>query len=94
MLENQQLIHLTNNFHLFIQALLKYISQVHQGVQGVIRDNNTHQPIRTSGLKIEGRDSYFRTSSRGEFWRILLPGTYQLQVSSIYTLLQDCTLVG
>ncbi|XP_021916011.1 carboxypeptidase D-like isoform X3 [Zootermopsis nevadensis] len=63
-------------------ALLKYISQAHQGVRGVIRDNNTHQPVLTSGLKIEGRDSYFRTSSRGEFWRILLPGTYQLQVQA------------
>lgn len=62
------------------EALLKYISQVHQGVRGVIRDNNTHQPIRTAGLKIDGRDSYFQTTSRGEFWRILLPGTYQLQV--------------
>ena len=70
------------NSKLFVQALLKYISQVHQGVRGVIRDMSTHQPIRTTGLKIEGRDSYFRTTSRGEFWRILLPGTYKLQVRS------------
>jgi hypothetical protein len=62
------------------EALLKYISQVHQGVRGVIRDMRTHQPIHTKGLKIEGRESYFRTTSRGEFWRILLPGTYKLLV--------------
>jgi len=70
------------------EALLKYISQVHQGVRGVIRDMSTHQPIRTTGLKIEGRDSYFRTTSRGEFWRIVLPGTYKLQVRSISALAQ------
>lgn len=74
--------------NLFVQALLKYISQVHQGVRGVIRDMSTHQPIHTTGLKIEGRDSYFRTTSRGEFWRILLPGTYELQVRSISALAQ------
>ena len=77
-----------DNSNLFVQALLKYISQVHQGVRGVIRDMSTHQPIRTTGLKIEGRDSYFRTTSRGEFWRILLPGTYKLQVRSISALAQ------
>lgn len=77
-----------DNSNLFVQALLKYISHVHQGVRGIIRDKSTHQPIRTTGLKIEGRDSYFRTSSRGEFWRILLPGTYKLLVRSISALIQ------
>lgn len=76
------------NSNFCVQALLKYISQVHQGVRGVIRDMSTHQPIQTTGLKIGGRDSYFRTTSRGEFWRVLLPGTYQLQVRSILALTQ------
>ena len=82
------MINKCGNYNWFVQALLKYISQVHQGVQGVIRDTSTHQPIHTTGLKIEGRDSYFRTTSRGEFWRILLPGTYTLQVRSILALAQ------
>jgi hypothetical protein len=86
-LQNKK-INKCGNSNLFVQALLKYISQVHQGVRGVIRDMSTHQPIQTTGLKIEGRDSYFRTTSRGEFWRILLPGTYHLQVRSILALAQ------
>lgn len=87
LLQNKK-INKCGNFNLFAQALLKYISQVHQGVRGVIRDMSTHQSIRTTGLKIEGRDSYFRTTSRGEFWRILLPGTYKLQVRSNLALAQ------
>lgn len=86
MLENQHIITSNRQFSFLYKALLKYVSQVHQGVRGVVKDSRTHQPIRTSGLKIVGRDSYFRTTPRGEFWRILLPGTYQLQASNVYTL--------
>ncbi|XP_069669160.1 carboxypeptidase D-like isoform X2 [Periplaneta americana] len=64
------------------EALLNYISQVHQGVRGYVFDNSTQKPIPGASLKIEGRDSFFRTTPRGEFWRILLPGSYQLQVNA------------
>lgn len=38
--------------------------------------------ITNGKLKIKGRDFSFRLSKRGEFWRILLPGKYVLQVTA------------
>ncbi|PSN35311.1 hypothetical protein C0J52_18506 [Blattella germanica] len=54
--------------------------EVHQGVKGVVVDDKTGEPLSNVRLNVVGRDMAFRTSPRGEFWRILLPGTYELQV--------------
>lgn len=59
------------------KALLVYIAQVHRGVRGLIMDMNGNLVPRAS-LKIKGRDVAFRSSKRGEYWRLLLPGTYTL----------------
>lgn len=59
------------------KSLLVYIAQVHRGVRGLIMDMNGNLVPRAS-LKIKGRDVTFRSSKRGEYWRLLLPGTYTL----------------
>jgi len=62
-------------------ALLKYMGQAHRGVKGVVRDG-AGNPVAGVKVNIAGRDFGTKTSPRGEFWRILLPGTYQLSVES------------
>ena len=32
-------------------------------------------------MEVMGRDKEMRTSRRGEFWRLLLPGTYTMRAS-------------
>ena len=59
------------------KSLLVYIAQVHRGVRGLIMDTNGNLVSRAS-LKIQGRDVTFKSSKRGEYWRLLLPGTYTL----------------
>jgi len=38
-------------------------------------------PIERASIKIKGRDVGFQTTKYGEFWRILLPGYYKVEVS-------------
>ena len=54
--------------------------QAQRGVHGVIRDSETLLPISNATLNVVGRNMTFRTSSEGDFWRILLPGSYKLKV--------------
>lgn len=62
-------------------ALLAYLNEVHRGVRGVITDTSGAS-VPSAILKIKGRKIPFRGSSRGEFWRILLPGSYILEVQA------------
>lgn len=59
------------------KSLLVYLAQVHRGVRGLIMDVNGNLVPRAS-LKIRGRTVPFRSSKRGEYWRLLLPGVYTL----------------
>lgn len=63
-----------------LQALFKYITQAHQGVRGLVLDSTNNQTIGNATLYIDDRNISFRTTPEGEFWRILLPGSYKLKV--------------
>lgn len=63
------------------KALIAYLGEVHRGVRGLLLDPSG-MAITNGKLKIKGRDFSFRLSKRGEFWRILLPGSYVLQVTA------------
>ncbi|XP_055711754.1 carboxypeptidase M isoform X3 [Phlebotomus papatasi] len=60
-------------------SLVKFLAEVHRGVQGFVTDSSG-TPIEKASLKIKGRDVGFQTTRYGEFWRILLPGVYKLEV--------------
>lgn len=74
------------------KALLIYLGQVHRGVRGLIMDSNGNL-ISKATLKIKGRDVTFRSSNRGEFWRILLPGVYTIGEFSIRVLQIDISIL-
>lgn len=63
------------------QPLLAYLGEVHKGVRGIIKDDNG-VPVTHASLRIADRRSNFKTSSRGEYWRILRPGNYTLEVTA------------
>lgn len=53
------------------------------GVKGIIYDQDG-KVVPSATLKIKGRELVsFRSSKYGEYWRILLPGTYTLQVTEL-----------
>ncbi|KAL1452024.1 hypothetical protein WDU94_006343, partial [Cyamophila willieti] len=61
------------------QSLVKFLAEAHRGVQGFVTDD-LGNPVEKASLKIKGRDVGFQTTKYGEFWRILLPGIYKLEV--------------
>ncbi|KAF5298220.1 hypothetical protein FQA39_LY02644 [Lamprigera yunnana] len=63
-------------------ALIDFIKQSQRGVRGVVIDGEDKKVITKAKLQIIGRKMNFATSSKGEFWRILLPGKYKLQINA------------
>ena len=57
-----------------------YLKEVHRGIRGFVMDENG-SPIQGASVKIKGRRVSSQTTKYGEFWRILLPGVYIMQVS-------------
>ncbi|XP_025831012.1 carboxypeptidase D [Agrilus planipennis] len=63
------------------EALLTYIEQVHKGVKGFVSSTIGH-PIPNAEIRVEGIDFVVRSAKDGDYWRILLPGKYNLTVSA------------
>lgn len=61
------------------KALLKLLGEAHRGVKGFVKSEQ-FEPIEGANMKIRGRDVGFQTTKEGEFWRILLPGIYTMEV--------------
>ncbi|CAG9836902.1 unnamed protein product [Diabrotica balteata] len=61
------------------QALIKFLAEAHRGVHGFVMDESGN-PLGKASLKIKSRDVGFQTTKYGEFWRILLPGVYKMEV--------------
>ncbi|CAN8015214.1 unnamed protein product [Ixodes persulcatus] len=64
-----------------VKSLLRLLEESHRGVRGIILDDAGY-PVKNARLMVKGRYMPFRTSDRGEYWRILLPGRYTLMASS------------
>ncbi|KAJ8312181.1 hypothetical protein KUTeg_009554 [Tegillarca granosa] len=61
-------------------ALVNLLFQVHMGVKGIVKLNGS--PVSGAVLKIQGREeANFKSTSYGEYWRLLMPGSYQIITS-------------
>ena len=66
---------------MFFECFLFYLA----GVKGIVTDENNN-PVHEAVVVIEGRDLVkFLTSVEGEYYKLLLPGTYTLIVSTFST---------
>ncbi|XP_034019150.1 carboxypeptidase M [Thalassophryne amazonica] len=63
-------------------ALLAFIQQVHLGVKGRVFDG-FGVPVQNAVVEVKGRSNIcpFRTNQHGEYYRLLLPGTYSFTVT-------------
>ncbi|XP_077510068.1 uncharacterized protein LOC144121036 [Amblyomma americanum] len=64
-----------------LKPLMKLLEESQRGLRGIITDDVGY-PVTKGRLMIKGRYMPFRTSQKGEYWRILLPGRYTLMASS------------
>ncbi|KAK4878716.1 hypothetical protein RN001_011222 [Aquatica leii] len=63
------------------EALLKFMEQVHKGVHGFV-SSTIGRPIMNAELYVEGIDHVVKTAKSGDYWRILLPGKYNLTTTA------------
>jgi len=60
------------------KALVSFIGQSKKGVKGFVRDAETKDTIEGAIITVEDRQHDVRSHSSGDYFRLLLPGTYTL----------------
>lgn len=73
---------LLNEWDINQESLYKYIEATHMGVRGLVKDTEGN-PVNGAEIVIEGLDHTVRTTKRGEYWRLLVPGKYKVGVRAI-----------
>ncbi|GJQ81229.1 hypothetical protein Trydic_g20448 [Trypoxylus dichotomus] len=63
------------------EALITYMEQVHKGVHGFVV-STTGKSIAHAEIKVDGINHVVKSARSGDYWRILLPGKYNLTVSA------------
>ena len=64
------------------EPMIAYIEQIHQGLRGVVLDDNSNQPLNAT-ITIEGIDhDIFTDPQNGDYYRLLTPGQYIVNVNS------------
>lgn len=49
---------------------------------GFVHDRNNGNPIEKANIVVEGINHNVTTTADGEYWRLLLPGTYSVYVTA------------
>ncbi|XP_075219466.1 carboxypeptidase D svr [Lycorma delicatula] len=73
---------LVDEWHLNKESLLSFIESVHWGIKGVVKDQITGKPIQGAKIYVENINKTVSTTSRGEYWRLLVPGKYSIHAEA------------
>ena len=65
-----------------VKSLIEYLKQVHIGVKGLVVDKD-NKPIVGAEVEVIGNEKKIKTSTRGEYWKLLLPGRYQIRAKGL-----------
>lgn len=64
------------------ESLIKYLEQAHMGIKGFVYDRDNGNPIEKANIVVQGINHNVTTTADGEYWRLLLPGTYSVYVTA------------
>eukprot|EP00794_Sanderia_malayensis_P019001 gene19001-20913_t len=64
------------------RALIAYMQQVHSGVKGLVRYANG-APVHKAVVSIKGNNKTVTTTTKGEYWKLLMPGNYTVSACSV-----------
>ncbi|CAK1541831.1 unnamed protein product [Leptosia nina] len=59
------------------ESLLAYMEQTNIGVQGFVLDESGN-PVQNAVIKVQGINHTVKTTKDGAYWRLLLPGEYNI----------------
>ncbi|XP_048714634.1 carboxypeptidase N catalytic chain isoform X4 [Lepidochelys kempii] len=63
------------------EALITYLEEVHQGIKGLVSDENNNG-IAGAVISVHGIGHYVTSGDQGDYFRLLLPGTYTITASA------------
>ncbi|KAG8450429.1 hypothetical protein GDO86_002911 [Hymenochirus boettgeri] len=63
-------------------SLLEFIKQVHRGIKGFVLDATDGRGILNATISIADIDHPVTSYKAGDFWRLLVPGTYKVTASA------------
>ena len=58
------------------------ILQVHKGLRGFVLDKSTAAPVANASLIVEGINHTIYSAEDGDYWRLLIPGTYNIKAAA------------
>ena len=61
-------------------ALVAYMEQVHRGIKGFVRSSDG-KPLHKAVIRVDRRNHPVYTAVDGDFWRLLVPGSYNVTAS-------------
>lgn len=64
------------------RALLQFIHQVHSGIKGTVSDLRDGTGIPNATISVKDIDHSIITAHAGDYWRLLVPGTYSVTASA------------
>jgi len=64
------------------ESLLQFMEATHMGVKGLVMDE-AGAPVQDAVVTVKGIKHNIITTKQGEYWRLLTPGTYTLQVYAV-----------
>ncbi|CAH1132734.1 unnamed protein product [Ceutorhynchus assimilis] len=68
---------LTKEWYNNKESMLSYMEATHWGAKGMVT-NPSGEPVLDADIVVEGIEYNVTTSNRGEYWRLLVPGTYKM----------------
>ena len=64
-------------------SLINYMYQAHMGVKGFITESDSdNSPIQNAVIAVSGINSNVTSSTYGDYWRLLVPGDYEITASA------------
>uniref|UniRef100_A0A8C8R4K1 Carboxypeptidase N subunit 1 n=1 Tax=Pelusios castaneus TaxID=367368 RepID=A0A8C8R4K1_9SAUR len=63
------------------EALITYLEEVHQGIKGLVSDENNNG-LAGAVISVRGINHDVTTGATGDYFRLLLPGTYAVTASA------------
>ena len=63
-----------------LDSMLRFLGSVHGGVKGRVFDEFGNI-VEDAVVLVHGKDKPVKTNKRGEYWRLLLPGSYNIRAS-------------